>query len=212
MLRNLLVGLIALTLVAPVASADAVDPGDTELDFGLTDMQDQGVSGARSMIAEDPAAGDNVAVGDGTLWVADEPAEVALDVDAQTVNVHLTFAELSSVQSVSVQVGVWNDTDGFESHGTASSTADDLLVGTNEEFAVDVSAHTIEVDERPAIRVDATLLDSVTGEALVDTGNSQVHYTSSSPSNNYPTPEIGSLLLSGVGLLGVLGIARFRLD
>lgn len=216
MLRHITTVLVVATLLAPAAAAYPVDTTNGVLDFGFTDDDNQvdgSVSGAFSMDAETGASGTGVAVGNGTLWVARAPSDVSFTIEeGTTVEVHLAFSRLSNLQNVTVQVGEWSDGPGFESMGEETIQSQDIGLTGATTFSIDVAEHTIEQGDRPAVRVNATLGDTLDGEAIVDTGRTQAHYLDTPPPENYPTPETSSGILTGVGLLAVLGIVRFRRD
>lgn len=209
MKRSIALGLVAVLVLVPAAQADAPTSDDSTLEFGLTD-DDAGIDGAFEMVAETAGSGQGVPTAiDDAIWVASEPAQVDLEVVEQTVDVHLVFSELSLVQSVTAEVGLWEDGQ-FVSKGETTRQSQNLNVGSQVTFRVDVSSHTIEATERPALRVSSSLA-TLDGQAVVNPGEeTAVHYSGTQPSENYPTPELGSVLLSGLGILGVLGTARMR--
>lgn len=210
-MKRIPVWILAAVLVSvPVASADAPDTTDGTLDFGLTDTEtqsEQNVNGAVSMLAEQPGSGDEVQipVTGNQLWVADQVTDVDFIIeDGTTALVHLDVGPLLGSTDVTVELGQWSDGSGFASAGSTTQTVSEQGVH-DFEVTLDEQSFTTDVD-RPALRTSSS-------DLLVDVNvNEQtaVHYQDVPPPEDYPTPELGSLVLSGIGLLGVLGLARFR--
>lgn len=210
-LRLLAVAVVAL-MVMPTTSAHDGHGGDGVLDFGFTDVEHEDLNDKFQMEAEVLPSGGTVSVLPQSTWAASAASEVSFTIDPQTVFVDLTFSTLSAIDSVTAEVGFVDSNGDFQSEGATTIGAGSIVPGETTTFEVDVNQHSIDVGEYPAVRVDASILSGTPSAAQIDTGDSDVHYTDVPPPEAYPTPELSTLMLSTVGMLGLVGMARFRED
>lgn len=201
--------LVGAWLLLPTASAGHADG----LDFLLTGQEHSefGGSGVLTQLTNqhpDQSLTEEVTLETGCqAWVTDTAAKVKLTFQEQTVAYHLQMVGEEAPQTITVSVGKYNSSDGFQAAGTDTVTGSSLLGGVSGEMAVDKLE--LDTGEYTATQICVTAVNP--GLIAVDTasGNSQTTYTQE---ENYPTPELGSLALSGVGMLALVGLARIRRD
>lgn len=133
------------------------------------------------------------------LWSSDQAAVVDLSFPAQPVayNIETTIGQLTTITAT---VGV---VAGNTFTGVASAQGPTGTIDLTSPLAIDVG-------EYVGFQVCAEFGGLSTSTDIFTTdGASHVTFTDAPPPT-YPTPELGTLLLSGVGLLGVVGMTRIR--
>lgn len=192
---------IALLLFAPVAVAEH-GPDDGELDFVLSNDQSEDDNWIQYKNAHQTEL--TVTVTSCETWIADEPADLDLTFPAQVVEYDIDATlTLINGERIEVTVGVYDPGNG-NFNGVASSLG---LIGT-----MDAPEFDIPEDDHLATQLCIQDSGETDGSAVIDTdGSSVVTYTDEA-TPEYPTPELGTLLLSATGLVAVVGLARFRRD
>ncbi len=195
-----------MLVMAPMALAQPGTPGENPLDFFLSD--DDSDDG-KIMYKEDGDVASGVVSLTPSqscqLWHADEAALVDLtfaDTDANDeVEYTLDVTLLAAVNEITVSVGPISPDGVYQA--TASAT------GTDGTFSLDEDLTVLE-DGYLGFRVCAVFATGTSGTVDINTdGTSWVSMTQAPPPT-YPTPELGTLLLSGVGLLAIAGVNRIR--
>lgn len=141
--------------------------------------------------------GQAVALNGCHTWAANATAEVDVEFPAQTVEASIN----GSGDNPSVAVGIWDD-----------DTDDFTAVGAIEDFNGEFSVPKFTVPQGDYL---ATLVcaddPSATELATVWTADGSSSVTYQAEDNpNYPTPELSTMVLSSIGLLGAIGLTRFR--
>lgn len=204
MLRYISVGVLALVLVVSF-SGMAAHTSTEGMDFVLTvDQHPDAAASGKEMLQDAHGGGGVVELTTDKqcqLWSSDEPAAVDLSFPAQTVSYQLDTL-VGDLVTLTVSVGVVSDNvytaiDGVRGDGAAGTIdlADGMAVDAGEYVGFQVCADF----EGVASSIDISTQD---GASLVTFQDS--------PPPTYPTPELGTLLLSGIGLLGIVGMNRIR--
>jgi hypothetical protein len=153
-------------------------------------------------------------------WVSDEAAVFALSIPLQDVEAELLFVYPNDIAQVTLRVGkfdgafIWGGASGLLvseiDHVTREDT-DGNLVPDQQRWAF-VGPHVVPypgqdfaVGDKIAFEVcvDTVVLDSAI--MLTDDDDSTANFLDS-PDPPWPTPELGTIALSAVGLAGIGGI------
>lgn len=216
-MKHTVLGVVAVALTAsmlvPAAGAthadglDFVLTGKTHAEFGGSGVPDQGILTQVTDAHPDQSLLEEVSLeSECRIWVAEQAAQVDLSYASQTVAYDIDVVGEEAPQSIEVTVGTYNTSEGFTGFGSDTVTGSSLLGTVSGEITTE--AFTIEDGEYSATQICVSAVNP--GLMAVDTagGDSQTTYTQED--GTYPTPELGSLLLSGVGTLALFGLARFR--
>lgn len=190
-------GALLLSAAAPLATASH-DASDGKLDFVLTSADAGDGSGHKVMLQEEhPTENDDTVTFNGCqTWQSDQAAEVDLTFDAQDIDYTLSAPQPAS--GTTVEIGVL-------SGGTTDFTATQSP-GSGLDGTVTISEMPLNEGDRVVLEV----CEDVNGNLAIHADGTSVATFQSSDSSNYPTLELSSLVLSGVGLLAILGIAQYR--
>lgn len=227
-MNRLVLGLVALALVASLALPVASAGHEDGLTFVLSGQVHEEVSTPSPGVGSEPVNSpiltqvteqhpDQGVVEEVSfetecrLWVADQPAQVDLSYGAQTIAYQLELiGEEENLQTVNVSVGSYDtDGDGFTAAGTAQLSDSAVRGPVNGE--VEVDPFTIEDGEYSATRICVSAVNPGAMAVNTASGTSSTTYTSTDD-DQYPTPELSSMVLSGVGALALIGMARFQRD
>lgn len=195
-----------MLVMAPMTLAQPGNPdGAPPLDFFLSD-DDTDV--AKVMYKEDADVGSGLVSLSPSqscqLWHADEAAEVDLlfaDVTGDEVEYNLDTLLLSGVNEITVSVGPIAADGTYQA--TASSTGLSGTFNLGEDLAVETGGYL-------GFRVCAVFATGTSGTVDITTDGSSWVSMTDAPPPTYPTPELGSLLLSGLGLVAIVGVNRLR--
>jgi hypothetical protein len=146
-------------------------------------------------------------------WVSDEGAVFALNLPAQTVTATIRFIFPNAIDQVTVRAGKFSGTFGWGGeHGPLSAPGptdgpdpDSLADQTVFAFNVPYAGQDFAVGDKIAFEVCVRTVASNSAVMLTDHGDSVASFLSS-PAPPWPTPELGTIALSALGLAGVGGI------
>lgn len=209
--------LASLMIVAPLATAAHPSPGPAgELKFilsadgagnGRLDQYRNDGPGSHFTASPDPTPV-GVFINGCQTWVSDEAAQVDITLPAQDVDYALVFGILTGVESVAITVGKQTTGGGFMGVASDVITGTGLQTMTPISGTIPASAYTglsLSSGEWIATRICATFVnDALGGDAAIETSDGDSFVVYQGPENPpFPVPEFGTLILS---LLGVLGI------
>lgn len=188
----------SILLLTPAALATH-DGSPDGLDFVFSADQVSDTNTDRIMYKEEHTGGGLVTVTDCQLWRAENAAQTDIQFPEQTVE--YSIATTSGATFDSLDVGVYDpDTDTFTAETGTGSSAPASDTFTASAFTVPEGDH---------LAVNACF--STPGDVDTSNGQSWIDFRESSEPV-YPTPELGSLLLAGVGMVVLIGVARVRRD
>lgn len=186
---------VLVSLAAPALGAHETQNGMT---FILTAEDGEGGLGKIMLQDEHPQDGE-VSLSptrDCETWLADQPAGLDRTFTDQTVDYSLSTALGQAVELQGI-LGIFSGDTFTEVANTTGAT------GTFEgvTFTVDQGDHL-------AFRVCANFGTTSTLADIQTDGSSYLTFAEDAP--EYPTPEIGTLALSTIGMIGLVGAARFQ--
>lgn len=197
-MRTNAVFVLLASIVLLVPTSQATHDGSPDgLDFVLSADQVSSLNSDRIMYKEEHKGGGLVTVSDCQLWRAENAAQADIDFPEQTVEYSVVTTSGASFDSL--DIGVYDaDTDTFTSKASTGSGAPASDTFTISSFTV---------PEGDYLAVEACF--SAPGDVDTTNGQSWVDFRESSDPV-YPTLEIGTIVLSGAGILLLIGIARMR--
>ncbi|MDX1612524.1 MAG: hypothetical protein R3185_09145 [Candidatus Thermoplasmatota archaeon] len=209
------ISILALLLAAGAASAQTDGTTTQWSILADTHTTGDGLEAHRTQ-AQSQGPDETVDVAPGTcqVWLSDETADVSatFDKDQWTGAFHAAEGQAPLGETFTVNIGAF-DPDG-DTFNQAVSTS--FTYGANGDTfergywqTSSSGTFTVPLGDLLYFELCNPSTNSGTATVLAD-GESWVETPSDQPA--FPTPELGALLLTGLGILGIAGVARVRRD